>query len=60
MCLSSIMWKEKRTELKKYLANNGFTHPKLGKRHKSTGSESWIKRRQTQRNVFHCTSQFNF
>lgn len=54
------MWKEKRTELKKYLVNNGFTLPKLGKRHKSTGSENWVKIRETQRNVFHCTSQFNF
>lgn len=54
------MWKEKRTELKKYLVNNGFTLPKLGKRHKSTGSENWLKIREPQRNVFHCTSQFNF
>lgn len=60
MWLSGMMWKEKRTEFKKYLVNNGFALTKIGKSHQSTDSESWVIIRETQRNVFQCTSQFNF
>lgn len=42
LCVSfKCQAEEKRLGLKKYLVNNSFALQKLGKKHKSTDSESW-------------------